>query len=88
MKFWREPFDKAEKTLKPGKLIIKIERCKGCGYCVEFCPRGALTMSEKTNLRGYQLVEVQDEDKCVGCGLCEVLCPEFAITVLSVNVEK
>jgi len=81
MKLWREPFDKAKKTIKPGIITIAAEHCKGCGYCVEFCPRGALIMSKNTNSKGYNLVEVADESRCLGCGLCEVLCPEFAIHV-------
>jgi len=50
MKLWRTPFDQAEKATKPGKVLINKERCKGCGYCVEFCPRGALMMSEMPGL--------------------------------------
>ena len=83
MKLWREPFDKADKAITPGIVIIDNERCKGCGYCVEYCPREALAMSEKTNLKGYNLAEVVDETRCVNCGLCEVLCPEFAVKLLS-----
>ena len=76
---WRTPFDLAEKAIKPPKVVIDKERCKGCGYCVEFCPKEALRTSEELSPKGYTLVEVADESKCLGCGLCEVLCPEFAI---------
>jgi len=79
MKLWRTPFDQAEKAAKPPKVLIDKERCKGCGYCVEFCPRGALEMSEELSPKGYTLAAVADESKCLGCGLCDVLCPEFAI---------
>ena len=79
MKMWRTPFDLAEKTPKRPKVVIDKERCKGCAYCVEFCPKGTLQMSEELNPKGYTLVEVADETKCLGCGLCEVLCPEFGI---------
>ena len=79
MKLWRTPFDQAEKAAKPPKVLIDKERCKGCGYCVEFCPRGALEMSEELSPKGYTLAVVTDESKCLGCGLCDVLCPEFAI---------
>jgi 2-oxoglutarate ferredoxin oxidoreductase subunit delta len=83
MKLWRTPFDQAEKATKPGKVLINKERCKGCGYCVEFCPRGALMMSEELSPKGYYLAAVADESKCLGCGLCEVICPEFAIRLAS-----
>lgn len=88
IKLWRKPFDQAEKATKPGKVLINKERCKGCGYCVEFCPRGVLRDSKELSPKGYSLVEVDDESKCPGCGLCEVLCPEFAIQLLSSNDEN
>ena len=83
MKLWRKPFDQAEKATRPAKVLINKERCKGCGYCVEFCPRGALHMSKELNPKGYYLAAVADESKCLGCGLCEIMCPEFAIHLVS-----
>ncbi len=88
MKLWRTPFDQAEKAIRPAKVLIDKERCKGCGYCVEFCPRGALEMSEELNSKGYTLATVVDESKCLGCDLCDVLCPEFAIHVVSNDNES
>ena len=81
MKLWRTPFDQAEKAIKPGKVAINNERCKGCSYCVEFCPRQALRMSEELSPKGYYLAAVADASKCLSCGLCEIICPEFAIHV-------
>jgi len=83
MKLWRTPFDQAEKATRPGKVLINKERCKGCGYCVEFCPREALRMTEELSPKGYNLAAVADESKCLSCGLCEVICPEFAIYLAS-----
>jgi 2-oxoglutarate ferredoxin oxidoreductase subunit delta len=88
MNLWRKPFDQAEKTTKPGKVLINEERCKGCGYCVEFCPRLVLKMSNELGPRGYYLAKVEDESKCLSCGLCEVLCPEFAIQIPSGENES
>ncbi len=88
MKLWRTPFDQAEKATKPTKVLIDKERCKGCAYCVEFCPTGALKMSEDRNPKGYTLAEVADESKCLGCGLCDILCPEFAIHLESSHTEN
>jgi 2-oxoglutarate ferredoxin oxidoreductase subunit delta len=84
---WRKPFDEKIKTTKPSKITIDKERCKGCGYCTEFCPRGALVMSQEINAKGYTLAAISDETKCLGCGLCEVICPEFGI-VLNSNNDK
>ena len=85
MKLWRKPFDQAERATKLGKVLISQERCKGCGYCVEFCPTGALRMSEELSPKGYYLAAVADESKCLNCGLCEILCPEFGIRLVSSN---
>ena len=79
MKIWRTPFDQTEKAARPVTVLIEKEKCKGCCYCVEFCPRDVLKMSQELNPKGYQVAEVADQSKCLGCGLCEILCPEFAI---------
>jgi len=87
MKFWREPFDQAAKTPKSSRLLINKDRCKGCGYCVEFCPKEVLKVGNQLSSKGYALVEVANENNCLGCGLCEALCPEFAIQVLSPDAK-
>ena len=81
MKLWRKPFDLTEISATPGKVHIDRERCKGCGYCVEFCPRDVLKMSNELNSKGYLLPVVEDETKCLNCTYCEVVCPEFAIKI-------
>jgi 2-oxoglutarate ferredoxin oxidoreductase subunit delta len=64
---------------RPGLTVINQERCKGCGFCVEFCPSHNLTMSKKFNPKGYHYPEVGDQNQCKGCDLCGMLCPDFAI---------
>jgi 2-oxoglutarate ferredoxin oxidoreductase subunit delta len=66
---------------KKGKIHILKERCKGCGFCVEYCPKDVLEMSDEFNIKGYHPPFVKDEDKCLYCQLCETICPEFAIFV-------
>ena len=85
MKLWRKPFDQDKTAITSIKVVIDRDRCKGCGYCVEFCPRGALEMSQEMNAKGYLLPELADESKCLGCGLCEVICPDFGIHVVPGN---
>jgi 2-oxoglutarate ferredoxin oxidoreductase subunit delta len=77
--FWRLPLDAAEHTVPQGKIIIIADRCKGCDFCIEFCPNEVLTPSEQFNRKGYHPPEVIKAEDCVNCGLCQVICPEFAI---------
>jgi 2-oxoglutarate ferredoxin oxidoreductase subunit delta len=64
-----------------GIVHIIDERCKGCGFCVEFCPQEVLVMSKRTNAKGYHPPEITDDSRCVNCSLCALLCPDFAIYV-------
>lgn len=64
------------------KLTFKSEKCKGCGLCVEFCPKKILVLSkDKINKKGYHPVEVTDESKCIACGFCATMCPDCIITI-------
>ena len=75
----KRPFNKKAPAPIEGKLIIIDDRCKGCGFCVEFCPKNVLYISEKFNVKGYHPPEMDPSKECVMCGLCELICPEFAI---------
>lgn len=86
MKYWRKPLDRgtARTHAKQEKVIIS-DRCKGCGFCIAFCPRGVLQFSADFNKKGYHYPEVIDQAKCADCHFCDALCPEFAI--YSVDTE-
>lgn len=85
MKLWRKPFDSDEQATTPSRIILNKERCKGCEYCVAFCPTQALVMSEEMNAKGYLIPKEASNGKCVGCGLCEAVCPDFAIWVVPLD---
>ena len=85
MKYWRKPLDLDSIHMSRGKVIIIEERCKGCEFCVHYCSRGVIRMSEAFNVKGYHFPQVVDETMCVSCHFCEALCPEFAI--FSIGVE-
>jgi 2-oxoglutarate ferredoxin oxidoreductase subunit delta len=69
------------KLKKQPQIHLIENRCKGCGFCIEFCPQKILLQSKETNAKGYPLVSVTDIEKCSGCGMCSRVCPEFAIYV-------
>jgi len=54
---------------------IDLERCDGCGGCVEQCPMGVFQLASSE-------VKVVNEEKCIECCLCETVCPKLAITVI------
>lgn len=64
------------------KVIFDEERCKGCGLCVEVCPKKIITISSKRiNSKGYHPATVTQMDKCIGCAFCGMMCPDVAIKV-------
>ena len=79
MKYWRKPLDFDEIAIPRGTVHIIVDRCKGCSFCVEYCPKSVLEMSEEFNAKGYHPPRVAKEGECVDCNLCEMICPEFAI---------
>lgn len=56
-------------------LITKVNRCKGCGICVEFCPKKVLSLDEVGK------ITVINESLCSKCKQCETRCPDYAIFV-------
>jgi 2-oxoglutarate ferredoxin oxidoreductase subunit delta len=73
---------------KRGDIHINKQRCKGCGFCVEYCPRDVLELSEEYNKKGYHPPRVVKEQECIYCQLCEAICPEFAIFVTLKKEEE
>ncbi len=79
MEFWRVPFDAEAIQISLGQVHVIEDRCKGCGYCIEYCPRKILAPSSRFNRKGYHPPEVLRAHDCVNCHYCEIICPEFAI---------
>jgi 2-oxoglutarate ferredoxin oxidoreductase subunit delta len=89
MKFWRLPLDAEHHSIPQGVIRIIEDRCKGCGFCIEFCPNECLKESKRFNVKGYHPPEVTFlVENCVNCGLCSLICPEFAIFAELMEAKK
>jgi 2-oxoglutarate ferredoxin oxidoreductase subunit delta len=88
MKYWRKPLDAERIKIPEGELHILNERCKGCAFCVEYCPKDVLELSTEFNSKGYHPPIVKNGAICVHCQLCEMLCPEFAIYCVLKNEKE
>ena len=64
------------------KMNVAFDVCKGCGLCVDACPKGCLAIeTSKINKKGYSPAVMAHEDKCIGCAFCATMCPDCVITV-------
>lgn len=64
------------------KVIFREDQCKGCGLCVNACPKGLLVIAaEKINSKGYSPAVMTDMEQCIGCAFCATMCPDCIITV-------
>ena len=64
------------------KLTFRTDWCKGCGLCVDACPKHCLAIATDTiNKKGYSPVQMVDAENCKGCAMCATMCPDCIITV-------
>lgn len=59
------------------KKMISINQawCKGCGICVELCPKNVWALNKQG--KAYPA----SPDKCTFCMFCEEHCPDYAISI-------
>ncbi len=55
---------------------IDLEKCNGCGLCIESCSTDVLRLDNRTGK-----VYIAYSDDCHSCSLCAADCPPGAITV-------
>ena len=60
---------------------IEKDRCKGCGLCVDVCPKKVLEISAEVNTKGYFPAKVEKGPRCIGCRMCAIMCPDVAIEI-------
>ena len=64
------------------KLYIREDICKGCGLCIEVCPKKIVLIREDIlNAKGFHPAGVNEMEKCIGCAFCATMCPDCVITV-------
>ncbi len=64
------------------KVSFNDDLCKGCGLCVNACPRKILELDkERLNNKGYHPAACIDPEQCIGCAFCATTCPDLVITV-------
>jgi len=86
----RQPMDLDTAKFPRGQVHIIPERCKGCDYCITFCPKGVLVNAEEINAKGYHYPVVKDgkENECVHCRFCDLICPEMAIYTTDLSATE
>jgi len=62
-----------------GTVFVRPEFCKGCAFCIDFCPPRCLAFSREFNSKGYHYPVLVTPEDCTGCDLCGLYCPDFAI---------
>lgn len=81
--------DNIESSRPGGAIDIDQERCKGCGLCIEACPKKLIVFAGRTvNSHGYPYVTTDESAMCTGCASCGIICPDGCITVYRIKKTK
>lgn len=59
--------------MKYSQMVVDVDRCIGCGTCMDVCPVKIFALESGKALTRHQ-------EKCTKCGLCVERCPTRAIT--------
>jgi len=73
---------KGRKARARGQVTVFGTWCKGCGLCIEFCPRGVL----EADGQGRPVVVRPEE--CTACHWCDSHCPDMAIVVRRLEPDE
>jgi len=62
------------------KITVDVNKCTGCGTCVDNCPQKALEIYMVGNKK--RMRPIKDwADICVACEYCMKLCPYEAVKI-------
>jgi 2-oxoglutarate ferredoxin oxidoreductase subunit delta len=76
------------KEKKPrGKVVIDIQKCKGCELCTVACKKQSLSLSDTINIKGYHYI-IANNEACNACMDCALVCPDAVITVYKLQRNK
>jgi len=64
-----------------GRIVIDMERCKGCGLCITVCPKKSIAVARESNKNGYFPAQAKNVG-CTACTQCAMVCPEGIIEIL------
>lgn len=64
------------RTSFPEKIVIDVDQCNGCGWCVITCPEHAIQLAYVNNYFNDAMVF---QDRCICCGACVEVCWAGAI---------
>ena len=63
-------------------IDIATDRCKGCGLCIDACPKHVLELDETVvNALGYHPAQLTDAAGCTSCAICARICPDTVFTI-------
>jgi len=69
------------RSLQTGAITVDDQKCNGCGWCIEACDCGAITMHPNNH-------KVIVCDTCGGDPKCIPLCPESALSLAGKSNDK
>jgi len=65
-------------------VLVALDRCKGCGLCIDVCaPRALALDTSHVNAMGHHPVRLVDPDGCTSCAKCARMCPDAALTIFA-----
>lgn len=78
----RRPPSGTSPSFRP--VLVAVERCKGCGLCIDVCAPNALALdTAHVNAMGHHPVVLVDAGACTSCAKCARMCPDAALSIFA-----